>query len=156
MNSVTNKGRLALKRYELNKRRLLFRRQTAPNEKIKQNEGKQKRLNKIDEDFDIGRSFELGTSDIKYVKGLNLHEFKSEFLLDYTGDFELNGSMVTGPVEHKTNIRFKNVDDFERYIKAKIVDFEIEDNSFTGYVYELNTPQFNKVDKSQYGRGTDF
>ena len=34
------------------------------------------------------------------------------FFLDCTGEFELNGLMLIGPVEHKTNIRFKNMDDF--------------------------------------------
>ena len=43
-----------------------------------------------------------------------MHEIKDEILQDYTGDFELNGKMIIGPVEHKTNIRFKNMDDFER------------------------------------------
>ena len=51
------------------------------------------------EDIDIGRFFELATTDRKYVNGLNLHEIKNEILEDYTGDFELNGKMIIGPVE---------------------------------------------------------
>ena len=70
------------------------------------------------EDIDIGRFFELATIDRKYVNGLNLHEIKNEILEDYAGDFELIGSMLVGEVEQKTNIRFKNVDDFESYITA--------------------------------------
>ena len=53
------------------------------------------------EDIDIGRFFELATTDRKYVSGLNLHEFKNEILEDYTGDFELIGSMLVGEVEQK-------------------------------------------------------
>ena len=44
------------------------------------------------------------------MTGLNIHEFKPETLLEYTGDFELNGSMIIGTFEHKTKIRFRNMD----------------------------------------------
>ena len=126
------------------------------NGEIKRNERTQKRENMI-EDIDIGRFFELTTTDRKYVNGLNLHEIKNETLEDYTGDFELIGSMLVGEVEQKTNIRFKNVDDFESYINA--IDnsgYDSEDVIFTGWLYKLNTPEFKKVNRSQYGRGTDF
>ena len=56
------------------------------------------------------------------VTGLNLHEIKTEFLLDYTGDFELYGSTVNAPVEHKTKIRFRNMNVFESYINAIDID----------------------------------
>ena len=77
-----------------------------------------KKDNSIAEDFDLGRFFELATSNKIYVNSLNLHEIKNEISPDYTGDFELNGLMVIGPIEHKTNIRFKNLDNFESYINA--------------------------------------
>ena len=66
----------------------MIRRKTESNREIKRNERRQKRENMI-EDIDIGRFFELATTDRKYVNGLNLHEIKNEFLEDYTGDFEL-------------------------------------------------------------------
>ena len=110
----------------------------------------------VEEDVDIGRFFELATSDKIYVNNLNLHQIKNEILQDYTGDFELNGKMIIGPVEHKTNIRFKNMDDFENYIKAIDVDYDSEDVTFTGYVYKLNTPHFKVVKPSAYGRGTNY
>ena len=125
-------------------------------EKKKQNERKQKRENMV-EDINIGRFFELATTDRQYVNGLNLHEIKNEILEDYTGDFELIGTMLVGEIEQKTNIRFKNVDDFENYINA--IDnsgYDSEDVIFTGWLYKLNTPEFKKVNRSQYGRGTDF
>ena len=105
----------------------------------------------------MGRYFELATSDRKYVNGLNLHEIKNEILEDYKGHFELIGSMLVGEVEQKTNIRFKNVDDFESYINA--IDnsgYESEDVISTGWLYKLNTPEFKKINRSQYGRCTDF
>ena len=85
-----------------------------------------------------------------------MHEYKNEILQEYTGDFELNGLMNIGPVEHKTNVRFKNMDDFERYINAIDVDYHSEDVTFTGYVYNMKTPQFNVVRRRAYGKGTDF
>ena len=85
-----------------------------------------------------------------------MHEIKNEFLQGYTGDFELNGKMIIGPIEHETNIRFKNMDHFERYINAIDVDYDSEDVTFTGYVYKLNTPHFNVVRRSTYGKGTNY
>ena len=67
----------------------------------------------------------------------------------------LNGLMIIGPNEHKTNIRFKNMNDFESYINALDIDYDSEDVAFTGYIYKLNTPQFNVVKRSVYGKGTN-
>ena len=53
--------------------------------------------------------------------------------------------MVVGPVEHKRNIRFINKDDFQNYVNAIDVDYDSKDVTFTGYVYKINTPQFNVV-----------
>ena len=88
----------------------------------------------VEEDIDLGRFFELASSNKIYVKTLKLHEIKDEILQDYTGDFESNGLMIIGHVEHKANIRFKNMDDFENYINAIDVDYDSEDVTFTGYV----------------------
>ena len=71
------------------KKAKLNRKQNESNREIKQNERRQKREN-IGEDFDLGRFFELATTNRKYVNGLNLHEIKNEVLEDYTGDFELS------------------------------------------------------------------
>ena len=49
--------------------------------------------------------------------------------------------MIIGPVEQKTNIRFKIMPDFESYINAIDIDYDSEDVTFTRYVYKLNTPQ---------------
>ena len=142
------------KEYELNKRRKLIRKQNESNKETKQNERRQRRENMV-EDIDTGGFFELATSDSIYVDNLNLHEIKDEILEDYTGDFELIGKMIIGPVEHKTNIRFKNMDDFERYINAIDIDYDSADVIFTGYVYKLDTPQFKVVKRSVYGKGTN-
>ena len=43
------------------------------------------------------------TTNKAYVNGLNLHEIKSEILQDYTGDFELTGSMLISEIDQKSN-----------------------------------------------------
>ena len=61
MNSVVNKTQLQ-----------------KSNREIKRNERRQRRENVV-EDIDIGRFFELATTDRKFVNGLNLHEIKKKF-----------------------------------------------------------------------------
>ena len=134
----------------------MIRKQNESNKETKRNERRQIRENMVEDiDIDIGKFFELATSDSKYVNNLNLQEIKKEILEDYTGDFKLIGKMIIGPVEHKTNIRFKNLDDFERYINAIDIDYDSDDVIFTGYNYKLNTPQFKVVKRSAYGKGTN-
>ena len=48
------------------------------------------------------------------------------------------------------------MDDFEGYINAIDKGYDAEDAIFNGYIYKLNTPQFNKVNRSQYGNDCDF
>ena len=79
----------------------MIRKQNESNKEIKQNERRQKRENMV-EDIELGRFFELATSNKIYVNNLNLHGIKNDVLQDYTGDFELNGKMINGPIEHET------------------------------------------------------
>ena len=144
------------KQYELKRRRVLIRKQNESNREEKRNERIQKREN-IVEDIDLSRFFELATTDKIYVNGSKLHEIQNEVLEDYTGDFEIIGSMLVGEIEQKTNFRFKKVDDFESYINAiDNIGYDSDDFIFTGWLYKINTPEFKKVNRSQYGRGTDF
>ena len=131
MNSVTKKTRLAEKRYDLNEKKALIRKQKESNKEIKQNERKQKRENLIDEDSDLGKFFELASSDKVYVIGLNPYEIKNEISIHYKGDIELNGLMFIGPIGHKTIIRFKKMNDFESYINAIDFDYDSEDVKIT-------------------------
>ena len=48
------------------------------------------------------------------------------------------------------------MDAFEIYINAIDEGYDAEDAIFNGYIHKLNTPQFNKVNGSQYGNGCDF
>ena len=63
--------------------------------------------------------------------------------------------MLIGSVEHKTNVRFKNMDDFESYINAKVFHYDSEDVIFTGYIYKTKTLQFKVVKQSAYAKGAN-
>ena len=77
-------------------------------------------------------------------------------MVDYTGEFEIVGSLVFGDQNRQTHIRFRNVNDYESYIDAIEQDYESEDVIFIGYFDKIDTPQFNLVNRSQYGKGCDF
>ena len=48
------------------------------------------------------------------------------------------------------------MDDFEAFINAIDQDYGLQDALFNGFIYKINTPQFNKVNRSQYGNGCSF
>ena len=56
----------------------------------------------------------------------------------------------------QTHIRFRKIDDYESYINPIDEGYDAEDAIFIGYIYKINTPQFNLVKRSQYGKGCDF
>ena len=66
------------------------------------------------------------------------------------------GKMKVGDQIRQTHIRFRNISDYEAYINAHDQDYDSEVAIFTGYIYKINTPQFNKVNRSQYGNGCSF
>ena len=86
----------------------------------------------------------------------NLHEIKNEILLNYDDVFEMVGNLKVGDQIRQTHIRFRNMDDFEAYINSIDQDYDCDDTIFNGYIYKLDTPIFNKVNRSQYGNGCDF
>ena len=59
----------------------MIRKQNESNKEIKQNEREQKR-EKMLADIDLGRFFELATTNKRNVDGFNLHEIKNEVLED--------------------------------------------------------------------------
>ena len=54
------------------------------------------------------------------------------------------------------HIRFRNIDYYGSYINAFDQDYESEDAIFNGYIYKINTPQLNLVNRSHNGSGCDF
>ena len=85
-----------------------------------------------------------------------LYEIKYEILPDYTGEFEMVGNLKVGDHIRDTRVRFRNIIDYEAYINKIDQDYESDDAVFNGYIYKLDTRQFNKVNRSQYGDGCDF
>ena len=86
----------------------------------------------------------------------NLHEIKNEILLDYQGVFEMIGNLQIGDQIRQTHIRFRNISDYEAYINSIDQDYDSDDSIFNGYIYKIETKQFNKVNRSQYGNGCSF
>ena len=98
--------------------------------------------------MNLGRFSELATTNKIYVNVLKLHEIKQEILLDYTGDFEIIGSLLFSEIgQRKTNFNYRKVDDFETCFNYIDVDYDSEDVIFSGWLFKLNTFQFYKVNR---------
>ena len=57
-----------------------------------------------------------------------------------------------------TALRFTNTENYGSYICIYYIDmdYDADDTIFTGYIYKLNTPKFEKVTRSEYGTATDL
>ena len=66
------------------------------------------------------------------------------------------GRENVGDQIRETHIRFRNVAVYESYINAIDEGYDAEDTIFNGYIEKLNTPHFNKVNRSQYGNGCEL
>ena len=66
------------------------------------------------------------------------------------------GNLKVGDQTRQTLIRFKIMDDFESYINSIDEGYDADDCIFNGHIFKLNTPQFSKVNRSQYGNGCSF
>ena len=86
----------------------------------------------------------------------NLHEIKDEIIGHYAGKFEMFGKLSVGDQFRETHIRFRNTTDYEHYINAFDGEFDAEGAFFNGYIFKVNTPQFNLVNRCQYGNGCGF
>ena len=56
----------------------------------------------------------------------------------------------------KHTFYLEKIDDCESYINVIDQDYESEDAIFNGYIYKINTLQFNLVNRCKYGNGCDF
>ena len=66
------------------------------------------------------------------------------------------GNLKVGDQIRQTHSRFRNIGELESYINSVDQGYESEDSTFNGYNYKLDTPHFNEVKRSQYGKGCDF
>ena len=65
-------------------------------------------------------------------------------------------NLKVGDQIHQTHRRFRNMDEFERYINSIDEGYDADDCIFNGFIYKINTLQFNEVNRSHYGNGCSF
>ena len=75
---------------------------------------------------------------------------------DYVGEFDMVGNLKIGDQIGQTHIRFRNFPDYESSINVIDQVYDSEDALFNGYIYRLDSSEFIKVNRSQYGNGCDF
>ena len=132
---------------------------------------KKKKKNK---NFDKIEELEIKLVKIKYsnnpknlqseLKELNkiqvnvksLHEMKNETLGGFVGDFKKVSILKVGDQFRQINIRLRNMDDLEAYFNAVDECHDAKDAIFNGYIFKLDSPKINKVNRSQYGNCCDF
>ena len=51
---------------------------------------------------------------------------------------------------------FRNIDDYEACNISVDESYDAEDTIFIVYIYKINTPQLNLINRSEYGNGFDF
>ena len=68
----------------------------------------------------------------------------------------LKWNLKVGDQIRQKNIRLRNVVCYESDINSIDEGYDAEDAFFIGYISKNNTPQFNKVNGSQYGKGCGF
>ena len=91
-----------------------------------------------------------------HVIDKNLHEIKQKIFMDYVGELEMVGNSKVGDQIRQTHIRFRNFDNYDPSIKAIVDGYDAEGAIFNGYIFNRNTPLFNKVERSRFGNGCDF
>ena len=114
-------------------------------------------MNHETNDIGAGWFFVKATSDNKkFVNILALHEFKNELLRDYNGDFEMIGDIFNGKHKQTTAIKFKTTEYYESYIINVDMDYDADVIIFTDYGYKLKTLEIKNVNRSEYGKITDY
>ena len=66
------------------------------------------------------------------------------------------GTLQIGDQLRQTQIRLRNITNFEAYITSIVKGYDAEDATLNGFFYKLDTPQFNIVRRSQCGNGCNF
>ena len=100
-------------------------------------------------------------SQLKQLKKIHivnkyLHEIKQEVLRDYAGEFEVVGNLKIVDQIRQTDIRFRNISDYEANFNSIDEGYDADDAIFNGYIYKIDTLQFNLVNRGQCGNGCDL
>ena len=90
-----------MKPFYISKKRNTVRKRNEEDRELKQYERIRKRKNVAEENINLGRLFGFVTVKTMYVNGLKLHEIRSEIFLEFTGYFQMIGSMLIGEMEQK-------------------------------------------------------
>ena len=72
------------------------------------------------------------------------------------GDVELVGEISISDHFRQTRIRFKEIYWLWALYQKFDQDYESENAIPNGFIFEVNTPQFNLVHRSKFGNGCDF
>ena len=85
-----------------------------------------------------------------------IHEIENKSSKSYGGKFEMVGKESSGDLVRETHIGFRSISDYEHYINAIDQNYDSEDAIFNGYIYKMDTPLFNKLNRSRYGIRCEF
>ena len=159
--SRNRKRRIERKRIISDDMRVLLNKIKSEKKKKNKNLDKIKQLEILLVNFKYANNPQKLQSELKELNKIqvinkNLHEIKQEILENYEGVFEMVGNLKIGDQIRQTHIKLRNINDFEAYINSIDQDYDSDDCIFNGYIYKLDTPQFNKVNRSQYGNGCSF
>ena len=97
-----------------------------------------------DDEIDVRRFFELAEADRSNIKGLNVFEIRDKLDNGNRG-FELVGNITINGLKKKTNMRFKNMNDFESYIEKIDEKYDGEDVVFESDAFQLPQPDFKPI-----------
>ena len=65
--------------------------------------------------------------------------------------------LSVGDQSRETHIRFRNFNVYGSFINSVDEEYDAADSIFfNGYVFEVDTPQFNLIRRSEYGNDCDF
>ena len=108
--------------------------------------------NNDDEEIDVDRFFEIAETNRSNIEGLKVFEIRDE-LMNGNCDFELVGNLTKNGIKEKTNLHFKNMNDFESYFEKIDLKNDGEDVVFEGHTFQLTQPDFKPIEWSNYGKG---
>ena len=96
---------------------------------------------------------ELATSNRRMINNKNIHEIRDS-LGNLNKEFELNGNITINGEVKKTNMRFKNIDAFRKYIEKIDLKYDGDDVIFEGDSFIIEKEEFNRINRSDYGKGS--
>ena len=101
--------------------------------------------NNDDEEIDVDRFFEIAETNRSNIEGLNVFEIRDE-LMNGNCDFGLVGNLTKNGIKEKTNLHFKNMNDFESYFEKIDLKNDGEDVVFEGHTFQLTQPDFKPIE----------